>query len=369
MSSPPNSFSECILFIIRGSAALGKLDRKTSPFMNPPRAKKGLHWVTPKLVVQVEYAEQTREGILRQPSFKGLREDKPAEEVAAPDEEAEVDDVKISNPDRKVYPDVGVTKLQVADYYRAIADRILPHLVARPLAIVRCPRGMAEKCFYHKHRVKGFPAAVKAVEVQERDGPAEHLMIDDQEGLICLVQFGTLEFHPWGCSVGNLDKPDRMVLDLDPDPEVEWKEVVAAALEVRERLVSVGLQSFCKTTGGKGFHIVVPLVPTVGWDAIHAFSQTLVEFMVRENPKKYVEVMTKAKRRGKIYLDFQRNGHGATAVSAYSTRARDGALVATPVAWDEVTPKLDPRHFTLETVPERDDPWPEFFTLKQKLPK
>ncbi len=349
------------------SQALARLDRKTSPFKNPPRGK-GLHWVTPKLVVQVEYAEQTREGILRHPSFKGLREDKPADEVTAPDEEDDVDEVKISNPDRKVYPDVGVTKLEIADYYRSVADRMLPHLVNRPLAIMRCPRGMAEKCFYHKHRVKGFPAAVKAVEVQEREGPAEHLMITDQEGLISLVQFGTLEFHPWGCSVGHLDKPDRMVLDLDPAEDVEWKEVVSAAHEVRERLDSVGLQSFCKTTGGKGLHIVVPLQPKVGWDAMHAFSQTLVEFMVRENPKKYVEVMTKAKRHGKIYLDFQRNGHGATAVAAYSTRARDGALVATPLTWEEVTAELDPRKFTVHTVPERDDPWPEFFNLKQRLP-
>lgn len=341
---------------------LGSLGRKTSPFKNPPRGK-GLHWVTPKLVVQVEYAEQTREGVLRHPAYKGLREDKPAEEVATVDE-----GVKISNPDREVYPDVKLTKLDVAEYYRAVAPRILPHLVGRPLSIVRCPRGMAARCFYHKHRVKGFPTAVKSVEVQEKDGQAEHLMIQDQAGLVSLVQFGALEFHPWGCTADSLDKPDRIVIDLDPDEELPWARVVEAALEIRDRLDSIGLKSYCKTTGGKGLHVQVPIQPTVSWEALHAFTETFVIHMVRESPKKYIEVMTKAKRRGKIFLDYHRNGHGATSVAPYSTRARSGARVATPVSWDEVTPKLDPSAFTVLTVPGREDPWVDFFTHQQRLP-
>lgn len=349
------------------SSQLDRLARKTSPFDSPPGGK-GLHWVTPRLVARVEYSERTRDGLLRHPSFKGLREDKPAREVTG---EVRVtgDAVRISHPDRVVYPELGVTKLEVAQYYRAVAERMLPHVVRRPLSIVRCPRGRAEKCFFHRHHDKGFPDAVKGVTVQEKDGPAEHLMIEDQEGLLSLVQFGALEIHPWGCRVEALDRPDRMIFDLDPDPELDWEKVIEAALEVRQRLETLGLTGFCKTTGGKGLHVVVPLDPGPTWEHLHDFSQAFVQQMARDAPRRYVDVMTRSKRQGKIYVDFLRNNEGATAVAAYSTRSREGATVSAPLAWDEVTPRLSPVDLTVRTVPERADPWSDFGQVKQGLPR
>ncbi len=279
------------------------------------------------------------------------------------------DQVEITSPERVVYPEAGFTKLQVAEYYRAVAERILPHVAGRPLSLVRCPQGLARPCFYHRHRTRGFPSSVRGVTVQQLEGPEEHLVIDDQDGLLALVQFGGLEIHPWGCRAERLEQPDRLVLDLDPDSELPWPAVIEATLEVRERLLGLGLESFAKTTGGKGMHVLAPFEPGPGWDELGDLARALAGAMVAHSPGRYLDVMTKRKRRGKIYLDFQRNKPGATSVAPYSTRARAGGLVSTPVAWSEVTPALDPRAFTLATVPERSDPWPEFFQLRQRLPR
>lgn len=271
------------------------------------------------------------------------------------------DQVQITSPDRVVYPDAGFTKLQVAEYYRAVAGRILPHVAGRPLSLVRCPQGLARPCFYHRHRTRGFPPSVRGVTVQQLEGPEEHLVIDDQEGLLALVQFGGLEIHPWGCRADRLDRPDRLVLDLDPDPELPWAAVIEAAQEARERLLGIGLESFAKTTGGKGMHVVAAFEPGPSWDELGELARSLAAAMVADSPERYLDVMTKKKRRGKIYLDFQRNKPGATSVAPYSTRARPGGQVSTPVAWSEVTPELDPPSFTLATVPGRRDPWTGFF--------
>ncbi|GMU55993.1 MAG: ATP-dependent DNA ligase [Candidatus Xenobia bacterium] len=278
------------------------------------------------------------------------------------------DQVRITSPERVVYPESGFTKLQVAEYYRAVAERILPHVAGRPLSLVRCPQGLIRPCFYHRHRTRGFPASVRGVMVQQLDGPEEHLVIDDQDGLLALVQFGGLEIHPWGCRADRLDEPDRLVLDLDPDPELPWAAVIEATLEVRERLLGIGLESFAKTTGGKGMHVLAPFEPGPSWEQLGTLARSLAGVMVADSPDRYLDVMTRKKRRGKIYLDFQRNKPGATSVAAYSTRARPGGLVSTPVAWSEVTPALDPHGLTLATVPGRADPWVGFFELRQALP-
>jgi len=357
---------------------LEALERKTPPFANPPTGAeaRGVHWVTPKLVAQVEYTEMTSEGILRHPSFKGLREDKPAtdvvpEVVQAPRKKGlELSGVVITNPDRVVYPEIGLTKGEVAEYYQAALPRILPHLVNRPLALVRCPQGFGKACFYHKHRNDTFPKAVRGVPVEESDGPTLHLCIDDAPGLLTLIQFGGLEIHPWGCQADRMDRPDRLVMDLDPAPDVPWEQVIEATLEVGHRLAELGLVSFPKTTGGKGMHVVAPLVRRTSWDDLKAFAKAVAERLEADSPKRYVAIMTKARRTGRVFVDYLRNGEGATAVGAYSTRAREGAPVSTPLRWDEVTPRLDPKTFTVARMAARlaePDPWEGFFELHQSI--
>lgn len=274
----------------------------------------------------------------------------------------------LTSPERVVYPEAGITKGEVARYYLEMAPRILPHLAGRPLSLVRCPRGLAARCFYHRHYGKGFPPSVRGVTVQQKDGPREHLVIDDQNGLLALVQYGGLEMHPWGCRADHLDQPDRLVFDLDPAPDLAWSEVIGACLEIRDRLQGLGLTSFAKTTGGKGLHVVAPLQRGVSWQTVSSFSAELARSMMRDSPLRYLDDMARSKRSGKIYLDFERNWPGATSVAPYSTRARPGAPVSTPLAWSEVTPQLDPSSLTLRSVPPRNDPWEGFWELRQTLP-
>lgn len=354
---------------------LEALERKTSPFVNPPKGAeaRGVHYVTPKLVAQVEFTEMTADGTLRHPSFKGLREDKPAAEVVVetPKKKGlELSGVVVTNPDRVVYPEIGLTKGEVAEYYQLAVPRILPHLVNRPLALVRCPQGRGKACFYQKHLNDTFPKPVRGVPVQESDGIGYHLCIDDAEGLLALVQFGGLEIHPWGCQADRVDRPDRLVMDLDPAPDVPWPQVVEATLEVAHRLAELGLVSFAKTTGGKGMHVVAPLARRTTWEDLKAFTKALAEAMEADSPKRYIAVMTKARRKGKVFVDYLRNGEGATAVGAYSTRAREGAPVSTPLRWDEVTPALDPQAFTVPAMAARlalPDPWEGFLEVEQSL--
>jgi bifunctional non-homologous end joining protein LigD len=262
-----------------------------------------------------------------------------------------------------LYPQQDLTKLDVAAYYQAVARRMLPLVVNRPLAIVRCPQGLAAKCFFQKHVKEGTPETIHAVDVGMDEGP--HLYIKDLAGLIQLVQLGVLEVHVWGCTVKDIERPDQLTFDLDPSPEVAWTRVCDAAREMRDLLAGIGLNSFVKTTGGKGLHVVVPLKPSVDWDEAKAFTKLIAEQMSADQPAKYLANMSKAKRKGRIFIDYLRNGRGATAICAYSTRARPGAPVSMPLRWDELSKVKSGDAFTVENAParvrsQRQDPWHDF---------
>jgi bifunctional non-homologous end joining protein LigD len=332
-------------------------------------------WIAPKLVADVEYRGWSADGMLRQASFKGLREDKAPEEVrlekprSASSARSTVS-VHLTHPERILWENQGITKQGLADFYTAIAQWILPHLVDRVLSLVRCPSGVGEDCFYAKHAWAGLSGSIRPVDVGEEQ---PMLAIDDLDGLIALVQAGVLEIHPWGSRAGDLERPDRIIFDLDPGEGVEWKSVIAAALEVRDRLRQRKLKSFVKTTGGKGLHVVAPIEPRASWNEVKKYTERLAEEMAGDSPKLYVAKMTKTLRRGRIFVDFLRNGRGATAVAAYSTRARPGAPVSTPLTWDELSEDIGPNHYTLTNLQQRldhlaKDPWTGFFSIKQALP-
>jgi bifunctional non-homologous end joining protein LigD len=356
---------------------LDALPRHTPHFANDVArsALKDVKWIEPKLVADVEYRGWSADGMLRQASFKGLREDKRPEEIrlekprsgAAARRSASIE---LTHPERILWGDLGITKQGLADFYTAIAPWVLPHLRDRVLSLVRCPSGIGEHCFYAKHAWAGLSSSIRRVDVGEKE---PMLAIDDLDGLIALVQAGVLEIHPWGSRTGDLERPDRIIFDLDPGEGVEWKIVISAALEVRDRLRAHKVKSFVKTTGGKGLHVVAPIVPRAGWDEVKKYTQKLAEEMAADNPKLYVAKMTKTLRRGRIFVDFLRNGRGATAVAAYSTRARPGASVSTPLTWDELSDDIRPNHYALTNLQQRldhvaKDPWAGFFSIRQTMP-
>ena len=377
-------------------ARLGRLERKTPPFdVDAPTGAdaRGVHWVTPKVVVEVEFTEWTRDGQLRHPSFKGVREDKPPEEVTVElpedrsEEEGMAEDgrgsraataerdvvlgVRLSSPERVLWPDQGVTKRALATYYERVADRMLPHVERRPLSLVRCPRGTDAPCFFQKHPGDAVPDVVKRVDIEERSGKAEYVYVDSAEGLIALVQIGTLEIHAWGSRVDRVERPDQVVFDLDPDEGLPWKAIAAAARDVRDLLADAGLESWVKTTGGKGLHVVAPLTRRHDFDEVKAFAKALAERMAGEAPERFTSNMSKAKRKGRIFLDYLRNGRGATAIVPYSTRARPGAPVSVPIRWDEVGSVRADR-YRVDTLPRRlealeEDPWDGFFDARQSI--
>ncbi len=278
--------------------------------------------------------------------------------------------VELTHPDRVLYGDQGLTKTDLASYYRDVAEWIVPHLEGRPLTLVRCPEGQDSECFYQKHPMEGFPEAVRRVSVAGED--EEYLVVDDVEGLISLVQMGVLEIHVWNARRDDLERPDRMLFDLDPGPGVEPGALAEAARHVRERLKSLGLRSFAKTTGGKGLHIHVPLQRRDGWDAVRSFARAVAEVMAEEEPERYVVKSSKEEREGRIYVDYLRNAVNATAVAPYSTRARHGAPVAVPLRWDEVTSGLDPAGYDVSNTLRRlgslrSDPWSGRDPLRQSL--
>jgi bifunctional non-homologous end joining protein LigD len=259
----------------------------------------------------------------------------------------------------------------LAEFYASIADWILPHVTNRVLSLVKCPSGTAEKCFYAKHAWKGADKSLKLVDVGDGE---PMLAIGDLRGLIALVQSSVLEIHPWGSKIQNLELPDRLTFDLDPGDGVNWADVIAGAQEIRGRLKQTKLESFVKTTGGKGLHVVVPLKPKAGWEEAKGFCQSLAEAMAQDSPGKYVSVMTKSRRTGRIFVDYLRNGRGATAVAAYSTRAREGAPVSTPLTWEELATGIRANHYTVDNLRQRldflkQDPWLGFFETRQTLPR
>jgi bifunctional non-homologous end joining protein LigD len=279
--------------------------------------------------------------------------------------------VRLSNPDKVLYPEEGITKSELADYYAAIAGRILPHVAHRPITMVRCPTGQGKKCFYQRHAGSGVPEQLGEVTVPGFDEP--YLYIKDVPGLIAMVQMGVLEMHPWAVTVEHPDRADRVIFDLDPDEGLGFAEVMRAAKEVRERLSALGLESFVKTTGGKGLHVVVPIEPNAEWREVKLFAKGVSAQMAADSPERYLTKISKAERVGRIFIDYLRNDPTSTAVAPYSTRSRAGAPVAMPLRWDEVSEGLDPCDYTIRTVPaligkQPADPWADMFLLRQLLP-
>jgi bifunctional non-homologous end joining protein LigD len=370
--------------------------RKAPVTLPPAERRKDIHWTRPELVAEIEYAAWTADALIRQSTFQGLREDKAPREivydpasrasvtpavqaVAADASPARLRDgstmfhgVRLSHPDRVLYADTGLSKLAVAEYFVAVARWALPHLTARPLTLIRSTGAKSQRAFYQKHVGAGMPAEIRRFPVAGTDSDEPVPVIDDGAGLIALVQMGVVEIHPWGSRVEDVERPDRVTFDLDPDEGLPWSRVTEAAVEVRDALDGIGLRSFVKTTGGKGLHVVVPLQPKLDWDAVKAFSKWVADRLAEERPEQFTANPAKRERRDRIYLDYLRNGRGATAVGAYSPRERPGTPVSTPVSWDEVDNGVSPGAFTVATVPARlkalkTDPWAEMSDLRQSV--
>ena len=280
--------------------------------------------------------------------------------------------VRLSSPKKLLYPDEGITKQDLAGYYETISDWMLPHVKDRPLTLVRCPNGHTAWCFFQKHMDESAPEELGRVEVEEKEGPEVYGYVHSVQGLIALVQMSALELHASNARRQQLEKPDRFVIDLDPDEGLRWRQVVNGAIHVRDLLGEIGLRSFVKTTGGKGLHVVVPLQRRSDWADVKAFSGAVADLLVRVAPKLYTADIAKKKRTGKVLLDYLRNAKGQTAVEAYSTRARPGAPVSAPLTWDELEGGAEPADFTVLTMPDRvralkADPWKEFGAVKQSL--
>lgn len=280
-----------------------------------------------------------------------------------------VEGVRLTHPDKVLYPDMGLTKRDLVDYYCAVEKLILPHVTGRLLSLVRCPEGSAMRCFFQKHAGEGFPEAFKSLEIVENNGGrAEYLTIDGLDGLIAGVQVGTLEFHVWGSEIADIERPTRLVFDLDPDPGLGFAAVKKGAITLRDFLDELGLKSFPMLTGGKGVHVVVPIHPTVEWPAAKAFCRAVAAAMEEAEPDKYVVAMAKAKRKGRIFIDYLRNDRGSTAIAPYSTRARPGAPVAAPITWDELARTKSAAAYDVKSMTRRKaDPWKGYFKLKQSL--
>ena len=279
----------------------------------------------------------------------------------------------LTNLDKVLFPEQGLTKGELIAYLAVVADWMLPHVANRPLTLVRCPEGRGKPCFFQKHVLAGSPAAIHRVPIEEVDGETvQYMAIKDMPGLVALAQLGTLEIHTWGSRIDKPERPDLMVFDLDPDVGLEWDKVALGALELRRRLHELGLESFVKTTGGKGLHVAVPIERRLDWDEFKAFTKAVVEGMERDEPDRYTTNMGKVHRRGKVFLDYLRNGRNATFVAPYSVRARPGAPVAVPITWEELARGLDPASFNTRTVPRRlgelgEDPWRRIHEVEQSI--
>jgi bifunctional non-homologous end joining protein LigD len=416
-------FSDRVLRDLR--TRLDRLKQPQTPFTDGPRgaAARVSHWVAPELVARVRFTDMTDDGRLRHPAFDGLREDKPAREVtlerpidepgtsgrattgpagaesrgtrsaktratatrstsrSAEDKPArtgsraasvQIEGVRLTSPAKVLYPEQGLTKLDLAEYYQAVADWILPHIRLRPLTLVRCPSGRTGWCFFQKHIDDSAPEALQRVVVEESDGPETYGMVDSVAGLISLAQLGALELHTFNVRADQLEKPDRFLIDLDPDEGIEWDVIVEAADHVRQLLTELGLTCFLKTTGGKGLHVVVPLVRRAEWEEVRLFSRAVASLLASAAPDRYTLDVSKKKRKGRVLLDYLRNARGATAIEAYSTRARPGAPVAAPITWDELYGGVRPDSFTVSNIRERlqglvEDPWKDYGAVRQSL--
>ena len=332
------------------------------PTVDAPKPDaRGVHWVRPALVAEIAFTEMTSDGVLRHPSYVGMRTDKKPEavvlEVAKKTRDATQARppalVTISHRDRVLFPESNITKGQLADYYEQIAEVMLPWVVERPISLIRCPRGREKKCFFQKHDAGTFGENVRHVAIREKDGSVEpYLFIENVEGLLTCVQMGTIEFHGWGCRVEDVEKPDRLVFDLDPDTGVGFGDIMKAALEFRELLAEIGLVTFPMVTGGKGLHVIAPLTPKAEWPSIRDVARRFATAVAQRDPKRFTANLSKAARGGRIFIDYLRNARGATAVLPYSVRARTHAPVAAPIAWDELKGLRSADGFRLPDVAE-----------------
>jgi bifunctional non-homologous end joining protein LigD len=280
--------------------------------------------------------------------------------------------VRLTHPDRIYWPGEGVTKEGLADYYTEVWRYMAPHVVGRPLALLRAPSGIDGQTFFQKHAWKGINANIIQVQDPKEKDEEPYVAINDFDGLMGLVQSATLEIHPWGSTLADWERPDRIIMDLDPGEGVAWQAVIDAAEETRRRLEAAGLNAFVKTSGGKGLHVCAPLKPSARWPAVKAFCKGIADAMAKDSPESYVSTITKSKRRGKILIDYLRNQRGQTAVAPYSTRARPGAAVSMPLAWSELSPDIGPAYFTVENTPTRlhalkGDPWADFKAAAEPL--
>jgi bifunctional non-homologous end joining protein LigD len=387
------------------ASKLASLERPTSPFVDaPPSLKRDTRWVEPQLVAQVAFTERTSDGYLRQPSFLGLREDKSATEVTTETTiakangknprtrnsaakrvktnptNADISDtaplgVKLTHPEKVLYPKQQITKAELVRYFMTVAPLMVPHVRGRPLSFVRCPEGSEGQCFFQKHRKPGMPQPVKSVPIREDAGKtAQYLMIEDAAGLVGAAQVGALEIHIWGSRGDKVELPDRLVFDLDPDAGLDFDVVRHTALQFRDLLGAVELQTFPMVTGGKGIHIVAPLARRNSWDEVKGFAKAFAERLAATDPQSFTSVMSKKKRRGKIFVDWLRNDRGSTAISPYSPRARDGAPIAHPVSWRELKTIEGANTFTLRNTMKRlasitKDPWEGYFDIRQSITK
>ena len=370
---------------------LEEMRRDGMPFVAvPDAAGKGALWVRPELVAEVQFSTWTADNLVRQASFKGLREDKKPAEVRrevpdaslsqkAPEKKANASaprrlGFKVTHPDKVVDPETGVTKQALIDYYLAVGPLMLPHVAGRPLSLVRCPNGAGQKCFYQKQLGPGMPPGIEGVKIPNAKGSATetYVTVPREEGLAGLAQMNVLEIHPWGSTNLDLEHPDRIIFDLDPDEAVSWATLGESALEVRERLKKLGLRSFVKTTGGKGLHVVAPIQASFGWEQVKAFTRAFALQMEQDNSKLYITKMTKAARKNKIFVDYLRNEREATAVAPYSSRARLGMAAALPLEWAELqsakAPKFLIARFDDWKERVRKDPWKEMLSSKQEIP-
>jgi bifunctional non-homologous end joining protein LigD len=347
-------FSNAVQHDLRARLERMKVDKPAAPV---PRADaRGANWVKPELVAEVAFAEFTSEGVVRHGSFLGLRADKKAAEVV-PEREQPLasavpspaqDGIKISNPERVIDPASNVTKGDLAEYYRAVAPLMLPWAANRPLSLVRCPQGRAKKCFFQKHDAGTFGPHIHQIPIEEKKGEIEdYIFVSDQAGLMTCVQMGTIEFHGWGSSVADVEKPDRLVFDLDPDEGLDFGEVKRAARDLKRYLADMGLQTFPLVTGGKGLHVVVPLTPQAEWPEVKDFAQRFCVALATAEPERFTANLAKARRKGRIFLDYLRNQRGATAIMPYSARARERAPVSAPIVWDELDETESGARFTV----------------------
>jgi bifunctional non-homologous end joining protein LigD len=385
---------------------LDKLRRDKSPFESVPQGvSRGVIWVKPELVAQISFSTWTADDLVRQAAFKGLREDKPAKDVQREEARADVNKamkleteatppvpasatttrraikkdnasdlpMRLTHPDKVLDAESGVTKKDLALYYLAISEVMLPFIANRPLTLVRCPEGSTKQCFYQKHKTQMLGGGLESIDIVDKKSgkPEPYITLSTSEAIVELAQISVLELHPWGSSNHSLERPDHIIFDLDPDEAIPWEALASSALEVRKRLKARGLQSFVKSTGGKGLHVVAPIHPEHPWPAVKQFAHDFVLAMEKDAPSLFLTKMTKAARAGKIYLDYLRNERGSTAVAPFSPRARAGLPVAMPLAWSELKSEQPPRFHVSDlsqwTKRLSRNPWKDLPGLQQHL--